>query len=100
MIEQGSGESRNVVTTSEHKNRPSRAELVARAVPLQRGYADRARSRAMGGYAAQQALEAIHTLLNVPSLLLLFSRFARSTPDGTSVSSNSTACGGHSWTRS
>ena len=30
-----------------------------------RGYADRARSRAMGGYAAQQALEAIHTLLNV-----------------------------------
>jgi hypothetical protein len=33
--------------------------------PLQRGYADRARSRAMGGYAAQQALEAIHTLLNV-----------------------------------
>ena len=41
MIEQGSGESR------------------------QRGYADRARSRAMGGYAAQQALEAIHTLLNV-----------------------------------
>jgi hypothetical protein len=89
------------VTTSEHKNRPSRAELVARAVPLQRGYADNsARSRAMGGYAAQQALEAIHTLLNVPSLLLLFSRFARSTPDGTSVSSNSTACGGHPWTRS
>jgi alkylation response protein AidB-like acyl-CoA dehydrogenase len=41
VIEQGSGESR------------------------QRGYADRARSRAMGGYAAQQALEAIHTLLNV-----------------------------------
>lgn len=32
---------------------------------MQRGYADRARSRAMGGYAAQQALEAIHTLLNV-----------------------------------
>jgi 3-hydroxy-9,10-secoandrosta-1,3,5(10)-triene-9,17-dione monooxygenase len=30
-----------------------------------RGYADRARSRAMGGYAAQQTLEAIHTLLNV-----------------------------------
>ena len=94
---------------TEHKNRPSRAELVARAVPLQpvlrehagtgeadgrgsgpspdrrrllphlhtdqnrrlrgghpnRGYADRARSRAMGGYAAQQTLEAIHTLLNV-----------------------------------
>jgi 3-hydroxy-9,10-secoandrosta-1,3,5(10)-triene-9,17-dione monooxygenase len=32
---------------------------------LQRGYADRARSRAMGGYAAQQAPESIHTLLNV-----------------------------------
>jgi hypothetical protein len=30
-----------------------------------RGYADRACSRAMGGYAAQQALEAIHTLFNV-----------------------------------
>jgi hypothetical protein len=34
------------------------------------------------------------------SLLLLFSRFARSTTDGTSVSSNSTACGGRPWTKS